>query len=94
MGSFGYFPSYVLGNLYGLQFTRKLRQDIPEFENLIAAGNFGPLHNWLKDTIYCWGCRLEPAELLRKVTGEPLRVEPFLDYIEVKYGALYHIDKG
>jgi len=94
MGSFGYFPSYVLGNLYGLQFTRKLRQDIPEFENLIAAGNFGPLYNWLKDTIYCWGCRLEPAELLRKVTGEPLRAEPFLDYIEEKYGALYHIDKG
>jgi carboxypeptidase Taq len=89
MGSFGYFPSYVLGNLYSLQFTRKLRQDIPELDNLVAAGKFGPCLEWLRNTIYCWGCRLEPAELLHKITGEKLRVEPFLEYIEHKYGELY-----
>jgi carboxypeptidase Taq len=90
MGSFGYFPSYVLGNLYGLQFTQKLRQDIPDFADLVAAGKFGPCREWLQNTIYCWGCRLEPAELLHKVTGEKLRVEPFLEYIEGKYGELYN----
>jgi carboxypeptidase Taq len=86
MGSFGYFPSYALGNLYGLQFTRKLRQDIPELDHLVAAGKFEPCLEWLRDTIYCWGCRLEPAELLYRITGEKLRVEPFLEYIEQKYG--------
>jgi carboxypeptidase Taq len=89
MGSFGYFPSYALGNLYGLQFTKKLKSDIPELDSLVAAGQFERLYTWLKDTIYCWGCRLEPAELLRTVTGEKLRAEPFLDYIEGKYAALY-----
>jgi carboxypeptidase Taq len=89
MGSFGYFPSYVLGNLYGLQFTQKLRQDVPEFDSHVAAGKFTPCLEWLKDNIYCWGCRLEPAELLQKVTGEKLRAEPFLEYIEGKYGELY-----
>jgi carboxypeptidase Taq len=90
MGAFGYFPSYVLGNLYGLQFTKKIRQDIPELDDLIAAGKFDRLHNWLRDTIYCWGCRLEPAELLKKVTGENLKTEPFLEYIEEKYKVLYY----
>jgi carboxypeptidase Taq len=91
MGSFGYFPSYALGNLYGLQFTQKLRRDIANLDDLTAAGNFGPLHSWLNDTIYRWGCRLEPAELLFKVTGEPLSAGPFLDYIEGKYGELYGV---
>ncbi|GHV96619.1 carboxypeptidase M32 [Spirochaetia bacterium] len=89
MGSFGYFPSYALGNLYGLQFTQKLKSDIPELESLIAAGKFERLYTWLKDTIYCWGCRLEPAELLFKVTGAQLQVNPFLEYIEGKYTELY-----
>ena len=89
MGSFGYFPSYALGNLYGLQFAEKLNGDIPGLESLIAAGQFEGLHEWLRDTIYCWGCRLEPAELLGKVTGSKLQAEPFLNYIEGKYTELY-----
>jgi len=90
-GSFGYFPSYALGNLYGLQFSQKLKSDIPDLENLISRGNFGPLHTWLADTVYRWGCRLEPAELLKKVTGDRIKVNPFLDYIEGKYRKLYSI---
>jgi len=89
MGAFGYFPSYVLGNLYSLQFTQKLRQDIPELEDFIAMGKFAPVHDWLRETIYCWGSRLEPAELLQKVTGQQLCAEPFIEYLEGKYGKLY-----
>jgi len=85
MGAFGYFPSYALGNLYGLQFFRKLKSDVPGIEGLIAGGQFSPIKDWLRDNIYAWGCRLEPAQLLKKVAGEKLRVEPFLEYIEEKY---------
>jgi len=84
-GSFGYFPSYALGNLYGLQFFKKLKSDIPDFEELTIKGDFKPIHNWLSDNIHKWGKRLDPAELLKKVTGESLSVEPFLEYIEKKY---------
>jgi carboxypeptidase Taq len=89
MGSFGYFRSYALGNLYGLQILRKIKSDIPDFENTIALGKFDALREWLNDNIYRWGCRLEPAELLRKITGEKLSVIPFLEYIEEKYTKLY-----
>jgi carboxypeptidase Taq len=89
MGSFGYFPSYALGNLYGLQILRKIKSDMPDFEHTIALGTFDTLRSWLNDHIYCWGCRLEPAELLRKITGEKLSVLPFLEYIEEKYTKLY-----
>ncbi|MDR0670175.1 MAG: carboxypeptidase M32 [Treponema sp.] len=85
MGAFGYFPSYALGNLYGLQFWAQMKKDLPDLESALAAGNFRPVHQWLADRIYRWGCRLEPSELLAKVTGERLSTGPFLDYIEAKY---------
>lgn len=85
-GAFGYFPSYLLGNLYGAHFLQKIKSDIPNLDSLIAAGKFDTLKTWLQDNIYVWGCRLEPAQLLQKVTGEKLNTEPFLDYICGKYG--------
>ncbi|MDR1099660.1 MAG: carboxypeptidase M32 [Treponema sp.] len=91
MGSFGYFPSYALGNLYGAQIRRKIESDLPDFEGVVRRGEFGVLRDWLNNHIYRWGCRLEPAELLRKITGEQLSVIPFLEYIEKKYTELYGI---
>jgi carboxypeptidase Taq len=88
-GSFGYFPSYALGNLYGLQFWKKLRQDLPNVDAAITQGNFQPIHTWLRDHIHQWGRRIDPVDLLKQVTGENLSVDPFLDYIETKYTALY-----
>jgi carboxypeptidase Taq len=89
MGAFGYFPSYALGNLYGLQFWEKLRSDVSGVEEAIAAGNFTPVNNWLRDTIYAHGRRSDPQDLLKSVTGKGLSSEPFLDYIENKYAGIY-----
>ena len=90
-GAFGYFPSYALGNLYGLQFYQKLKADFPNFPEGAEKDNFSALHAWLKDNIYVWGHRLEPRELLKKVTGQSLSAEPFLEYIEGKYRDIYGI---
>ncbi|MDR2760063.1 MAG: carboxypeptidase M32 [Spirochaetaceae bacterium] len=89
MGSFGYFPSYALGNLYGLQIWEKLRQDLPETGTLIREGKFEILYQWLREKIYRSGCRVEPAALLAQVTGEKLSVNPFLRYLKDKYTVLY-----
>ncbi|MDR1107652.1 MAG: carboxypeptidase M32 [Spirochaetaceae bacterium] len=89
MGSFGYFPSYALGNLYGLLFWEALRRDLPETETAIREGNLDAVHRWLREKIYSRGCSLEPAELLKTVTGEKLSVTPFLRYLEDKYTELY-----
>ena len=89
LGAFGYFPSYALGNLYGLEFWEKLKSDIPGVNGLIAEGNFTPIRTWLRDTIYVWGRRLEPPALLKTVTGKSLSSEPFLAYIESKYAEIY-----
>jgi carboxypeptidase Taq len=89
MGSFGYFPSYALGNLYGLQFWKKLSADLPGVEEAVGRGDLEDIHGWLRENIYRWGKRLDPPDLLRRITGEKLSVAPFLAYIETKYTELY-----
>ena len=51
---------------------------------LIAAGDFAPLREWLRDNIHRHGRKYTSRELLRRATGEELRVEPFLEYLEGK----------
>jgi carboxypeptidase Taq len=88
-GYFGYFPSYALGNLYGLQFWKKLQEDLPDAEGAIAQGDYRSIHAWLAGRIHTWGRRLDPPDLLKQATGDTLSAEPFLKYIEAKYTELY-----
>lgn len=81
VGSFGYFPTYTVGNLMAAQLWNALRVDLPEVDEQLEAGDFGPLRGWLRDNVHRHGRRYSPRELLRRVTGEPLRVEPFVDYL-------------
>ena len=89
-GSFGYFPSYALGNIYGLQFCEKIKADLgADFSEGAEKDRFAALHAWLNENIYKWGCRLDPCDLLKKVTGANLDAAPFLNYIEEKYSHTY-----
>lgn len=83
-GLFGYFPTYTLGNLIAAQLWSRLVADLPDVEERIAAGDFAPLREWLGEQIHRHGRKFPPRELLRRVTGEDLRTEPFLDYLRAK----------
>ncbi|MDR1142927.1 MAG: carboxypeptidase M32 [Spirochaetaceae bacterium] len=91
MGAFGYFPSYVLGNLYGLQFWEKLREAVPDTGAALEKRDYGAVHTWLREKIHCFGRRLSPGELLLRVTGKELSADPFVRYLEEKYADLYGI---
>lgn len=89
-GSFGYFPSYALGNLYGAQFLSKLLKDIPNYYELIEEGKFEKVHQWLKENIHKYGSVYEPAVILKKVTGEELTARYFIEYLNNKYSKIYN----
>lgn len=86
---FGYFPTYTLGNLYAAQFFEKAQQDIPELWSRVAANDHAPLLNWLRTNIHQHGQRFRPGELVERVTGAPLSIEPFRRYITAKLGEVY-----
>lgn len=88
-GSFGYFPSYSLGNMYAAQFANTLRRELPQFDSLIEQGDFTPIKDWLTEHIYQHGLLLTPAEIVQGVTGESLNGAYLMDYLETKYSSLY-----
>ncbi|MBP1961837.1 carboxypeptidase M32 [Paenibacillus aceris] len=90
-GSFGYFPSYALGNMYAAQFTQTLRQELPAFDSLIAEGNLAPIKEWLTEKVYKHGKLLTPNEIIREVTGEELNPDYLVQYLEEKYKSVYGI---
>ena len=94
MGAFGYFPTYTLGNLYAVQFYEQAKHEIPHIEEEIAAGQLMVLRRWLGHKIHRWGRMFTPDHLAQRVTGVSLNPEPFLRYIERKYGELYQLDKA
>ncbi|WP_068617368.1 carboxypeptidase M32 [Paenibacillus tuaregi] len=90
-GSFGYFPSYALGNMYAAQIENTIRKEIPNFEGLIAEGNFAPIKDWLTDKVYKYGKSRKPAELIKAITGEDLNPDYLADYLEKKYKSIYNL---
>lgn len=90
-GAFGYFPTYTLGNLYSVQFFEQAKLEIPHLEDEIAAGQLMVLRRWLEQKIHRWGRMFTPDHLAQRVTGGTISPDPFLAYLEKKYGEIYQL---
>lgn len=90
-GSFGYFPSYALGNMYAAQFRATLLSRLPGAEALIAEGNLLPIKDWLTREIYQYGMLQTPDEIIARVTGEELNSDYLVSYLTDKYSDIYKL---
>jgi carboxypeptidase Taq len=90
-GLYGYFPTYALGNIYSGQILATMERDVSNWREQIANGNFGLVKNWLIKNVHSYGNLYDPAELIRKITGKELDVEPYLNYLREKYSKLYDL---
>lgn len=90
-GSFGYFPSYSLGNLYAAQFWAKIKSELPALEKNFEEGNFSPLLSWLRQNVHQFGKALRPSEICLKATGETLNPKYLVAYLEDKYQEIYNL---
>ncbi len=89
IGLFGYFATYTLGNLISVQLWEKYKEDDPSWAGQIQRGEFGPLREWLRQTLHQHGRSYQPRDLVMRITGRPVSTAPYLDYLESKYGELY-----
>ena len=87
----GSFQGYTLGNIMGAQFYAQALKQIPEIPAQIAQGNFEPLHSWLVQNIYQHGAKFTAGELVQRVTGGPLSIDPYIQYLKTKFGELYRL---
>jgi carboxypeptidase Taq len=85
----GEFQGYTLGNILSAQFFEAALRARPQITNEIEQGEFGALHGWLTENIYQHGSKFTTSELVERVTGGPLSIEPYIRYLRNKYGELY-----
>jgi carboxypeptidase Taq len=66
-------------------------KDLPNYDELLEKGEISPITNWLTEHIHQYGKMKKPLEILNDVTGEGLNVDYLIQYLEKKYGEIYHV---
>ena len=89
--SYGYFPSYALGSAYGAQILRTMEKEFDVFA-AVRAGELYRVTDWLTRHVFSIASLSTPDEWIRRITGESLNPNYFLDYLEDKFTRLYGLD--
>lgn len=90
-GMIGYFPTYALGNLASVQLWDKMLEDHPNIPDEIAQGKFDTILGWMREKVHRFGSKFEPQEIMLKATGSKITPEPYMRYLQTKYGELYDL---
>lgn len=88
-GSFGYFPSYCLGNMLAAQIWYALRDQMPDVDDKIAQAQFKPVLDWLRGQVHQRGRLYSTQELIKKISGKELSPEFLVRYLKERYLPLY-----
>lgn len=87
----GYFQSYTLGNILSAQIFAAVLKANPHIPAEMEHGEFTTLHRWLRDHLYQYGRKFSAKELILRVTGKPLQIDEYVNYLKTKYGTLYQL---
>jgi len=87
----GAFQGYTIGNILSAQFYAAALKAHPDVPQQIAKGEFGTLHEWLRNRLYRHGRKFGPDEIVKRATGKPMTIAPYIAYLRGKYGELYRL---
>lgn len=87
----GSFQGYTLGNIMSALFYDAAQKANPGLIGEIEGGEFGTLLAWLTENIYRHGRKFTAEDLVQRVTGSPLTIEPYIGYLRAKFGELYEL---
>lgn len=89
-GSFGYFPSYALGNAFGAQIYEHMKKEM-DFDELLKLGKLSSIRDYLRDHIHKFGKLKTSRQILKDTTGEDFTPNYYIQYLKEKYQALYEL---
>lgn len=88
-GSFGYFATYSLGSIIAAQLYAAIEQENISINKQVAEGNTTAILNWLRKNIHQYGRAFTSQQLCKKITGETLNTNHFIEYATKKYTDIY-----
>lgn len=90
-GSFGYFPSYLLGSIYDGMFLEAIEKELGSIDTILAQGEICKITEWLNKKIHYFGNTRSPKEVLEAVCGREVSAAPLLKYFTEKYERVYDL---
>ena len=92
-GTFAYFPSYTLGNLYAASLGAAMSESLPTLWADVERGSFSSALGWLREHVHRQGHLLEAPDIIRAAVGERDPVEDLLSHLWARHGALYGVER-
>ncbi|MDO4621200.1 MAG: carboxypeptidase M32 [Lachnospiraceae bacterium] len=91
-GSFGYFPSYLLGSIYDGLYLEAIEEELGSVDEILANGEIKKITKWLNEKIHQYGSTRLPKEVLDAVCGREVSAKPLMDYFRKKYTEVYSLN--
>lgn len=89
-GSFGYFPSYLLGSVYDGMFLEAAEKELGSLDILLKNGCVKDITKWLNEKIHRYGSLYTSKEVIERICKKEISAKPLLDYFNKKYSQIYH----
>jgi carboxypeptidase Taq len=90
-GGWGYFPDYLLGTMFASQLDEQLVKEQPNIKQDWARGEFNGVLQWLTDKVMAHGGKFTFPELAQRATGKAFTWQPYMTYLQKKYGEIYQL---
>lgn len=84
-GSFGYFPSYLLGNVYDGMLKEQVEKELGDIDTILAEGRILEITKWLNEKIHKYGSTRLPKDTIMEVCGREVTAQPLIQYFKEKY---------
>lgn len=84
-GSFGYFPTYLLGSIYDGMYLEALEKELGSVDEILAKNHILDITKWLNEKIHWYGSTRTPREVIAAVVGKEVSAKPLMSYFIRKY---------
>ncbi|MFQ9511296.1 MAG: carboxypeptidase M32, partial [Lachnospiraceae bacterium] len=89
-GSFGYFPSYALGNAFASQIYHQMSKEL-KVDDLLRDGKVCVIVEYLRENIHKYGASRKARRLLKDLTGEEFNPKYYIEYLKDKFTKIYEL---
>ena len=84
-GSFGYFPSYLIGSILDGMLIEAVEENVGKIDELLRTGNIKKITQYLQENIHQSGGAYTIEEITNKLCHKELSVQPLVTYFKNKY---------
>ena len=84
-GSFGYFPSYLIGSILDGMLIEAVEENIGNIDELLKTGRIKEITKYLQDNIHKNGGAYTIDEITKKLCNKEISVQPLVNYFKNKY---------